>query len=62
MLSIIGALILFGGTSAANIRIFIVFYVMGNVIGEIHIYTLLLMFSNVLLFLSSQHCVQQASC
>jgi hypothetical protein len=25
-------LILFGGTSAANIRIFIVFYVLGNVI------------------------------
>mmetsp|Transcript_77298 Transcript_77298/g.151662 ORF Transcript_77298/g.151662 Transcript_77298/m.151662 type:complete len:233 (+) Transcript_77298:90-788(+) len=32
-LSIIGTLILFGGTSAANIRIFIVFYVLGNVIA-----------------------------
>jgi hypothetical protein len=32
VLSIIGTLILLGGTSAANIRIFIVFYIFGNVI------------------------------
>jgi len=34
ILSFVGALILIGGASAANIRLFIVFYVLGNVIGE----------------------------
>ncbi|KAJ1419562.1 vesicle transport protein, partial [Ochromonadaceae sp. CCMP2298] len=33
VLSIIGCLVLFGGTSAANIRLFIVLYVIGNVIA-----------------------------
>ena len=34
LFSMIGCLMLFGGTSASNIRMFIVFFVFGNVIGE----------------------------
>lgn len=35
ILSFVGALILIGGASASNIRLFIVFYVLGNVIGKL---------------------------
>mmetsp|Transcript_8821 Transcript_8821/g.14680 ORF Transcript_8821/g.14680 Transcript_8821/m.14680 type:complete len:288 (-) Transcript_8821:153-1016(-) len=33
VLSLIGTLVLFGGTSAANIRLFIILYVLGNIIA-----------------------------
>jgi hypothetical protein len=44
VLSIIGTLILFGGTSAANIRLFIVFYIFGNVICKLFSYPMLPVF------------------
>lgn len=35
LLSLMGTLVLFGGTNSTNIRTFAVLYVLGNVIGKI---------------------------
>lgn len=46
-LSLLGSLILFGGTTPANIRIFAVLYVLGNVIGKIFLPLLHVHFSKL---------------
>ena len=46
VLSLIGTFILFGGTSATNVRLFAVLYVLGNVIGRYFISLAVLILAN----------------
>lgn len=38
LLSLMGTLVLFGGTNSKNIRTFAVLYVLGNIIGKIYLF------------------------